>query len=68
MITLGMDIRRVQLLQGTPALTNDDLWEYGPSWIRFEKNKVTDWYSSPLQPLKVDASRPPAPTSASHPT
>lgn len=67
-INLGMDIRMVQLLQGTPALINDDLWEYGPSWIRFEKNKVIDWYSSPLQPLKVDASHPPPAAPASRPT
>ena len=59
-LALDMDPHAVQLLQGAPILISGDRWEYGPSWILFEKQKVVDWYSSPLQPLRTAVTRPPA--------
>ena len=52
-LTLGMDEGGVRRVQGEPAFLSTDLWEYGPSYIRFEKHKVVGWYSSPLYPLKT---------------
>jgi hypothetical protein len=55
---LGMDADAVRAIEGEPTLmVNDERWEYGPSWIRFEHGKVVDWYSSPLYPLST-TSRP----------
>lgn len=53
---LGMDAASVRSIEGEPTLmANDQRWEYGPSWVRFENGKVVDWYSSPLYPLHVNA-------------
>ena len=43
------------------ALIGENRWDYGPSWIRFENDKVVDWYSSPLQPLKHATKHAPPP-------
>ncbi|MEP6908273.1 MAG: hypothetical protein ABI858_09875 [Pseudoxanthomonas sp.] len=58
-IAVGMDTAAVLSLQGRPSRTSEELWEYGPSWIRFEKGLVVDWYSSPLYRLR--SSGQPAP-------
>lgn len=51
-IALGMDADTVRAREGPPGdIIAGERWEYGPSWIRFENNKVVDWYSSPLRPL-----------------
>jgi len=60
-LELGMDADTVRAIEGDPTLIGGDRWEYGPSWIRIEDGKVTDWYSSPLRPLKT-ATAQPAPT------
>jgi hypothetical protein len=52
-LTVGMDEGDVRRVQGEPAFLSTDLWEYGPSYVRFEKHKVVGWYSSPLYPLKT---------------
>jgi DnaJ domain len=52
-LELGMSGEAVRAIEGEPTLMGGDRWEYGPSWIRFEDGKVTDWYSSPLRPLKT---------------
>jgi hypothetical protein len=52
-LTLGMDEGGVRRIQGEPAFLSTDVWEYGPSYVRFEKHKVIGWYSSPLYPLKT---------------
>jgi DnaJ domain len=52
-LTLGMDEGDVRRIQGEPAFLTTDVWEYGPSYVRFEKRKVVGWYSSPLYPLKT---------------
>jgi hypothetical protein len=56
-----MDADAVRAIEGEPTLIGGDRWEYGPSWIRLEDGKVTDWYSSPLRPLRT-ATAQPAPT------
>lgn len=60
-LELGMDADAVRAIEGEPTLIGGDRWEYGPSWIRLEDGKVTDWYSSPLRPLRT-ATAQPAPT------
>ena len=52
-LTLGMDEGHVRRIQGEPAFLASDRWEYGPSYVRFERHKVIGWYSSPLYPLKT---------------
>jgi hypothetical protein len=44
----------VRAILGPPILTTRELWEYGPSHVRFADGKVVDWYSSPLKPIRVD--------------
>ncbi len=50
---IGMNKDSVRGLQGQPFNTHDVRWEYGPSWVEFRCDKVVDWYSSPLHPLRV---------------
>lgn len=57
-LRLGMPRRIVRLVQGEPYLDGGDRWEYGPSWLLFNRDLLVDWYSSPLNPLKVAHSRP----------
>lgn len=58
-LSLGMDTATVRASEGEPTLMiNNDRWEYGPSWIRFERGKVVDWYSSPLYPLHTATRSP----------
>jgi hypothetical protein len=59
-LQIGMTTDMVRRIEGQPLLLGDNRWNYGPSWIRFEKGRVVDWYSSPLRPLDVDASNPPS--------
>jgi hypothetical protein len=54
-LTVGMDEGEVRRIQGEPAFLSTQVWEYGPSYIRFEKHKVAGWYSSPLYPLRTGA-------------
>ena len=56
---LGTPAPRVRALQGAPLGGRDDHWDYGPSWVQFRCGVVSDWYSSPLRPLKVANARPP---------
>jgi hypothetical protein len=59
MLTLGMSPENVRSIEGDPVMVHDDLWEYGPSWIRFDHDSVVDWYSSPLHSLKTASPRSP---------
>ena len=54
----GMTSDDVLALEGAPVTRGGDRWSYGPSWIAFDDDKVTDWYSSPLRPLKSTRARP----------
>lgn len=58
----GMRASVVRRIEGEPMMTNGEFWEYGPSWIRFERGRVVDWYSSPLRPLKLATTRRPTDT------
>ena len=55
-LKLGMDAEAVRALEGQPLLATPERWDYGPSWIDFDHGKVSNWYSSPLRPLKVGGS------------
>ncbi|HUA80347.1 MAG TPA: J domain-containing protein [Dyella sp.] len=59
MLTLGMSMDNVRAIEGSPVAIRDDVWEYGPSWVRFDHGSVVDWYSSPLHSLKTTQARPP---------
>ncbi len=52
-LRLGMPQRVVISEIGEPFSRDEDRWSYGPSWIRFRKGRVVEWYSSPLHPLRV---------------
>jgi hypothetical protein len=54
-VRLGMTPAQVRAIEGEPMTANPAVWEFGPSWIAFECGEVSDWYSSPLHPLKVAA-------------
>ncbi len=49
----GMSPSSVLAIQGKPLAVNGNRWDYGPSWIRFEENRLVDWHNSPLHPLKI---------------
>ena len=60
-IALGMGKEQVKAIQGTPLGNHAVRWDYGPSWVDFGcGDVVTDWYSSPLRPLRVDTPHPTA--------
>ncbi|MET0224920.1 MAG: J domain-containing protein [Dokdonella sp.] len=57
-LRLGMRMRDVLDVEKEPITRGEDRWDYGPSWIAFERGKVTDWYSSPLRPLRYATTHP----------
>lgn len=59
-VLAGMDADTVLAIQGRPSRINDDVWEYGPSWLRFEDGLLVEWHSSPLYRLKTRTPRGPA--------
>jgi hypothetical protein len=50
-LRLGMSAEDVRAIEGDPLSTHGDLWEYGPSWVRFDHDQVVNWHSSPLRAL-----------------
>ncbi|WP_201313969.1 J domain-containing protein [Dyella sp. EPa41] len=50
-LRLGMSADEVRAVEGDPVSMHGDLWEYGPSWVRFDQDRVVDWHSSPLRAL-----------------
>jgi len=50
-IHAGMSADEVRAIEGEPTWVHGDLWEYGPSWIRFDHDEVVEWHSSPLRTL-----------------
>lgn len=50
-LRLGMSADEVRAIEGDPVSAHGDLWEYGPSWVRFDHDQVVDWHSSPLRAL-----------------
>jgi hypothetical protein len=55
-VRIGDTKLKVRAILGTPILGTAEVWEYGPSHVRFEDGRVIDWYSSPLTPIAVDES------------
>jgi hypothetical protein len=53
-IRIGSSEAQVERMMGAPLISDPELWEYGPSHVRFKRGRVTGWYSSPLKPLPVD--------------
>ncbi len=49
----GSTKQEVRAVQGTPLRETDTLWEYRVSRVYFKNDRVTGWYSSPLDPLRV---------------
>jgi hypothetical protein len=58
-IAAGMDRDTVRDILGEPLDMQALRWEYGPSWVDFDCDRVVDWYSSPLRPLPVARTRAP---------
>lgn len=58
-LELGMDFDTVLSIQGPPLQVRGDTWDYGTSWLRFEKGRLMDWYSSPLHALRTKTASPP---------
>lgn len=63
-IRVGMTAADVLRIEGEPVTRNEYRWDYGPSWIGFDKGKVRDWYSSPLRALRIDKAPAPEPDEA----
>lgn len=57
-LALGMDEDQVLAIEGEPERRIDDRWEYGPSWVIFDRHRLSDWYSSPLHGLHASSPRP----------
>lgn len=55
-LEVGMDKNTVLAIQGEPLHKYETEWDYGPSWLRFEQDRLIDWYSSPLYRLKTATS------------
>jgi hypothetical protein len=55
-VRIGDTKLKVRAILGPPILGTAEVWEYGPSHVRFEDGRVIDWYSSPLTPIAVDES------------
>ena len=58
-LALGMDERAVLAIQGEPEHRGANEWHYGSSWLRFEDERLVDWYSSPFHRLNTATSTPP---------
>lgn len=58
-LSVGMSMDEVRGVEGEPTRRGEERWEYGSSWVGFEKGEVTDWYSSPWQPLHVASAHAP---------
>lgn len=57
-LSVGMTREDVRAIEGDPTAVHGDRWEYGPSWVRFERDTLVDWYSSPFRSLKATSTRP----------
>lgn len=52
-ISIGTTKQNVRIVQGAPLRETKNMWEYRISRIYFKDDKVTGWYDSPLDPLKI---------------
>lgn len=55
----GMSMDEVRHVEGEPTRRGELRWEYGASWVAFDRGEVSDWYSSPWNPLHVPTTRMP---------
>ncbi len=53
LFSVGSTKQEVRAIQGAPLRETDTLWEYRVSRIYFKNDRVTSWYSSPLDPLHI---------------
>lgn len=60
-LELGMEEAAVVAIQGPPERVQDDVWNYGSSWVRFEEGHLVDWASVPPNRLMTPTPRPPTP-------
>lgn len=60
-LRLGMPEQVVIDVVGAPVAREPDRWLYGPSWIRFKRGRVAEWYSSPLHPFRISRNSEPWP-------
>ncbi len=51
--SVGSTKAQVRSIQGKPLLETDLEWSYGVSKVYFKGNRVSGWYSSPFEPLKI---------------
>jgi hypothetical protein len=52
--TLGSSKDDVLVAQGTPTQISDNRWNYGFSYVEFEKGKVVRWHNSDENPLRTE--------------
>jgi hypothetical protein len=50
---VGSTMEEVRAIQGAPVTETDTVWDYAPSLVYFEHNRVVRWVESPAQPLRV---------------
>lgn len=48
---VGSTKDEVRSILGAPVTETENVWDYGPSRVYFEHNRVVRWETSPLQPL-----------------
>ena len=52
--TTGSTKADVRTVQGEPLRKGENEWDYGISKVYFKGNRVTGWYNSIFNPLKID--------------
>jgi len=57
-LELGMEEAAVIAIQGQPERVQDNVWNYGSSWVRFEEGHLVDWASVPPNRLMTITPRP----------
>jgi outer membrane protein assembly factor BamE (lipoprotein component of BamABCDE complex) len=50
---VGSTKDEVRAIQGAPVTETETVWDYIPSRVYFERNRVVRWVESPMQPLRV---------------
>ena len=50
---VGSTKAEVRALQGKPLMEWSNVWEYGTSKVYFDGDRVSGWYDSPLNPLRI---------------
>ncbi len=53
-IRIGSTRNDVIRIQGEPLFKGESRWDYGPSYIEFQGDRVSGWHDSPLRPLRVE--------------